>query len=120
VGQRLRLRRMHLNMTQDQLGRQLSLTFQQIQKYETGENRLSAGRLFRIAALLSVTVEFFFADAPVALPRQSNSDETESRALFQLLASAEGMALNKAYRGIEDPQVKKCLLELLRTLSGEA
>lgn len=116
VGQRLRLRRMHLNMTQDQLGKQLGLTFQQIQKYETAENRLSAGRLFRIAGILNVPVEFFFDEAAVLPSAQDAPDRAASHALFALLSSPEGATLNRAFRDIRDPQIRKCLLDLVRAL----
>jgi transcriptional regulator with XRE-family HTH domain len=117
VGQRLRLRRLQLNMTQHQLAKQLGLTFQQIQKYETAENRLSAGRLFRIAAIMIVPVSFFFEESGVETHFNGHAD---GREVMDLLSSAEGIALNRAYRGIRDPQVRKCLLDLLRILAPEA
>lgn len=114
VGQRLRMRRMHLNMTQDQLAKQLGITFQQVQKYETAENRLSAGRLYRIAAILKVPVSFFFDVAGAAADPSGNG--MDGHAVMDLLSSAEGVTLNRSYRGIRDPQVRKCLLDLLRIL----
>ena len=107
---------MFLNMTQDQLAKQLGLTFQQIQKYETAENRLSASRLLRIAEILTVPIDFFFDNAGSAanpyIGHKANGHE-----VMELLSTAEGMALNRAYRDIRDPQVRKCVLDLLRALS---
>jgi transcriptional regulator with XRE-family HTH domain len=114
VGQRLRLRRMQLNMTQDQLARQLGLAFQQIQKYEAAENRLSAGRLFRIAQILDVPVGYFFDEA--APDRQGGPRDA---ALLAHLSSAEGADLNRAFRNIPNAQIRRSLLALVRTLGGE-
>ena len=121
VGSRVRLRRMMLGMSQEKLGDQLGITFQQIQKYEKGTNRIGASRLQNIARVLSVPVSFFFEDAPggpsetpgVAEPAATNY-------VVDFLSSSEGIQLNKAFVRINDAKLRRKIIDLVRAMAGEA
>jgi transcriptional regulator with XRE-family HTH domain len=98
VGSRVRLRRMMLSMSQEKLGEQLGITFQQIQKYEKGTNRIGASRLQHIARVLSVPVSFFFEDAPGGTGEVTGMAEApQTQQIVEFLSSAEGIQLNKAF-----------------------
>ncbi len=121
VGGRVRLRRMLIGMSQEKLGDALNLTFQQVQKYEKGANRIGAGRLFRIAQLLGVSVQFFFDDAPDSQP-VSASGFMESDAapmMMDFVQTPEGIHLNRAFAAIKDNAVRKRLVDLARALAGQ-
>src|SRR5947207_15749841 len=101
VGSRVRMRRMMLSMSQEKLGDALSLTFQQVQKYEKGANRIGASRLQQIAHILQVPVSFFFDAAPNA-PGQRHHRVAEARSPARVpdfLGPADGLALPKASTG---------------------
>ncbi len=128
VGSRVRLRRMLLGMSQEKLGENLGLTFQQVQKYEKGANRIGASRLFEVARILGVNVQFFFEDLPgngnghangEALPGFAEAGEEDH--LSEFLNSREGIELNRAFLRITDPKSRRAILDLVRSLSeGEA
>lgn len=125
VGSRVRLRRMVIGMSQEKLGEQMGLTFQQIQKYEKGTNRIGASRLYQLSQILDVPVQFFFEDAPFDISgRNSNAkagfaeSKTESY-LLDFLSSRDGLELNKAFVKITDPKVRKRVVELVRALSDD-
>lgn len=113
---------MLVGMSQERLGEQLGLTFQQVQKYEKGSNRIGASRLFQIAQILGVPVQFFYDDmgtpVPEAVAGFAEADSSEN--VMDFVSSAEGLALNRAYAQITDPQLRRRVLELVRALSGEA
>lgn len=120
VGGRVRLRRMMLGMSQEKLGEQLGITFQQIQKYEKGTNRIGASRLQHIATVLSVPVAFFFEDAP-ATPNGHTvgvSDDSSSNYVVDFLSSAEGIQLNKAFVNVKDPKLRRRIIDLVRAAAG--
>jgi transcriptional regulator with XRE-family HTH domain len=123
VGSRVRLRRMLVGMSQEKLGEMLGLTFQQIQKYEKGANRIGASRLYQISQILDVPVQFFFEDIAAEhqmSPRGSGFSETDPAPLvMDFVSSAEGLQLNRSYTRISDPTVRKKLLELVKSLSHE-
>jgi transcriptional regulator with XRE-family HTH domain len=123
VGSRVRLRRMLLGMSQEKLGEQLGLTFQQVQKYEKGVNRIGASRLFDLAQVLSVPIQFFYDDAPpsddVAMLQPGMSDKPQEGFVIDFLGSREGLELNKAFVRIADPKVRRSIVELVRSLAGE-
>src|SRR5947207_4631125 len=97
VGSRVRMRRMMLGMSQEKLGDALSLTFQQVQKYEKGANRIGASRLQQIAAILDVPVSFFFEGAPAVSPKPAGFGEAPSPTyVTDFLSTSEGLALTKA------------------------
>jgi transcriptional regulator with XRE-family HTH domain len=121
VGSRVRLRRMLLGMSQEKLGECLGLTFQQIQKYEKGINRIGASRLFDLAKVLGVNVQYFYDELPGggAEARGFAERPAESYAV-EFLSSREGLELNKAFARISDPRVRRSIVELVRAYAGES
>ena len=127
VGARLRLRRTLLGMSQDKLGQALGLTFQQVQKYERGANRIGSSRLYQLGHILHVPVSYFFDDMPldVALPQGSRGgrglgDQAQQPFDDDSLPRRETLELARAYYRITDPKVRKQLFELTKSLSGPA
>ena len=120
VGSRVRLRRMLLGMSQERLGESMGLTFQQVQKYEKGVNRIGASRLFQISKILDVPVQFFFEEAPHTDGRSApGMAEGDSEAfILEFLNSREGLELNRAFVKIGDPKVRKSVVDLVRALSA--
>ncbi|MCP4385501.1 MAG: helix-turn-helix transcriptional regulator [Hyphomicrobiales bacterium] len=119
VGSRVRLRRMMLSMSQEKLGDSLGITFQQIQKYEKGTNRIGASRLQNIARVLNVPISFFFEDAPGGEQAASGMAEPQSASyVVDFLSSAEGIQLNKAFVRIKDAKVRRKVIDLVRSISG--
>jgi transcriptional regulator with XRE-family HTH domain len=119
VGGRVRFRRMMLGMSQERLGEQLGITFQQIQKYEKGTNRIGASRLQNIAAILSVPISFFFEGAP---GRGVDGEVSEGQAgsfVVDFLSSSEGLQLNRAFVRISDPKVRRRIVDLVRSIAGD-
>jgi transcriptional regulator with XRE-family HTH domain len=123
VGSRVRLRRMMLGMSQEKLGEHLGITFQQIQKYEKGTNRIGASRLQAIARVMGVPVSFFFEDAPMIDPDANKSkgfeDAGTTSYVVDFLSSAEGLSLNKAFVRIKDVKVRRKVVELVKALAGD-
>ncbi len=123
VGSRVRLRRMILGMSQEKLGEQLGLTFQQVQKYEKGVNRIGASRLFDLAQVLGVPVQFFYEEAPAShAAGQAAPGFAERPAesyVVDFLSSKDGLELNKAFMRITDPRVRKSIVDLVRSLAGD-
>jgi len=124
VGGRVRMRRMLVGLSQERLGERLGLTFQQVQKYEKGSNRISASRLYQMAQILSVPVQFFFDD----LPEQAKGDfaaqggfgESEQETMIMdFINSSEGLQLNKAFSEIGDAAVRKKVVDLVKALAGQ-
>ncbi|AXA39463.1 helix-turn-helix domain-containing protein [Rhizobium leguminosarum] len=111
VGNRVRVRRKTLGMTQNGLAELLGITFQQIQKYEKGTNRIGASRLQRISEILRVPVGFFFENGGAG-PIDGETSELNS-----FLSSKEGLALNKAFIAIEDPNIRQKLVALAKSLA---
>ncbi|HEX2842217.1 helix-turn-helix transcriptional regulator [Hyphomicrobium sp.] len=123
VGTRVRLRRMLLGMSQEKLGEHLGLTFQQVQKYEKGVNRIGASRLFDLSRVLGVPVQFFYDEAPADLMEAQlapgfSERPTESY-VVEFLSTREGLELNKAFVKIADPRVRRSVVELVRALGGD-
>lgn len=122
VGSRVRLRRMLLGMSQEKLGEHLGLTFQQVQKYEKGINRIGASRLFDLSQVLAVPVQFFYEELPAASPAVGAAGFAERPAesyAVEFLGSREGLELNKAFARISDPRVRRSIVELVRALAGD-
>ena len=122
VGGRVRMRRMLLGMSQEKLGEQLGLTFQQVQKYEKGVNRIGASRLFELAKVLGVPVQFFYDDAPSGasgLPAHGFAEQPSDTYVVDFLGTREGLDLNKAFSRISDPKVRKAICDLVKALAGE-
>jgi len=121
VGSRVRLRRMLLGMSQERLGESMGLTFQQVQKYEKGVNRIGASRLFQISKILDVPVQFFFEEAPYTGDDNAARGMAEPGSeafILEFLNSREGLELNRAFVKIGDPKVRKSVVDLVRALSG--
>ncbi|WFS69566.1 helix-turn-helix transcriptional regulator (plasmid) [Agrobacterium leguminum] len=115
VGTKIKLRRRLVGMSQESLGAAIGVTFQQVQKYEKGMNRVGASRLARIAEVLGVPVSFFFSgagDSAAAI-----ASWTADREITDFISSPEGLALNKAFAKIENLAVKRKVVALVKTLS---
>jgi transcriptional regulator with XRE-family HTH domain len=121
VGSRIRLRRNMLGMSQEKLGENLGITFQQVQKYEKGTNRVGASRLQAIANILGVPVAFFFEDLPGHDTGGNRGFAEDSAATFALdfCTSAEGLQLNRAFVKITDLKVRRRIIELVKSLAPE-
>jgi len=120
VGSRVRLRRTMLGQSQEKLGNALGITFQQIQKYEKGANRIGASRLQQIANVLTVPVAFFFEDAPSGTQSVTGMAEGNSTTyVVDFLSSSEGLQLNRAFVKISDPKVRRKIVDLVKSLSDD-
>jgi transcriptional regulator with XRE-family HTH domain len=123
VGERVRLRRMLLGMSQERLGEQLGLTFQQVQKYEKGVNRIGASRLFDLAHVLGVPIQFFYEEMPASLsgdlPAPGFADAPGQGFVSEFLTSRDAVELSKAFARIQDPRVRRSIVELVRAIAGE-
>jgi len=121
VGNRVRMRRMLIGMSQERLGKELGLTFQQVQKYEKGTNRISASRLYRIAQILGVPVQYFFEDLPQSVagpaPAEGMAEARDHTMIMDFLNSSEGLQLNRHFAAIKDPNVRRAVVELVRNLA---
>jgi transcriptional regulator with XRE-family HTH domain len=121
VGSRIRLRRNMLGMSQEKLGENLGITFQQIQKYEKGTNRVGASRLQAISTILNVPVSFFFEDAPGREGVEATGlAEDSTTYVVDFLNSAEGIQLNRAFARISEPKVRRKIIDLVKALAQEA
>jgi transcriptional regulator with XRE-family HTH domain len=121
VGSRVRMRRMMLGLSQEKLGDALDLTFQQIQKYEKGTNRIGASRLQQIAHFLQVPVSFFFEGAPDA-PAGATSGMSEAPSpayVSDFLATSDGLALTKAFMRIKDAKLRRRIVDLVGAIAGD-
>ncbi len=118
VGYRVRLRRMLIGMSQERLGDLLGLTFQQVQKYERGINRIGAGRLYEVAEILGVPISFFYEGMDgIQVPAENGSEKPA--AVMDFLSSNEGIQLSTAYMGIKDVKVRRKILDLVRSISDD-
>ena len=131
VGSRIRLRRMLIGMSQEKLGDKLNLTFQQIQKYEKGANRVGASRLYTVAQILGVPVQFFFDDMPSSVDAVAQasvdpalisamSDNDEAPFVMDFVSSSEGLQLNMAFAKIEDADTRRRVVDLVKAIAATA
>lgn len=124
VGSRVRLRRTLLGLSQEKLAGAVGLTFQQIQKYERGANRIGASRLFQLSRVLDVPVSFFFDDMPPELTGRGAAAQPglaepgQARYEPDTLAKRETLELVRAYYRISDPQVRKKVFDLVKGLGA--
>jgi transcriptional regulator with XRE-family HTH domain len=118
VGSRVRMRRMMLAMSQEKLGDALGLTFQQVQKYEKGTNRIGASRLQQISQILQVPVSFFFEGAPASGPEQAVKDAPSPAYVSDFLATSEGLSLTKAFTRIKEPRIRRRIVDLVEEIAG--
>jgi transcriptional regulator with XRE-family HTH domain len=121
VGARLRMRRMMVGMSQGKLGVALDVTFQQIQKYEKGTNRIGASRLQQLARVLEVPPAFFFEGAPASSETNSMAfaEPSGSSYVVDFLSTSEGLQLNRAFALIRDAKVRKKIIDLVVSLAKE-
>ena len=118
VGSRVRMRRMMLAMSQTDLGDALGLTFQQVQKYEKGTNRVGASRLQHISHVLQVPVAFFFEGAPHQPGQPKGLGEAPSPAyVFDFLATSDGLALTKAFTRIKESKLRRRIVDLVEEIA---
>jgi transcriptional regulator with XRE-family HTH domain len=121
VGGRVRMRRMMLAMSQEKLGDALGLTFQQVQKYEKGTNRIGASRLQQISEILQVPVSFFFEGAPNLGVAPDGMKSAPSPAyVSDFLATSEGLALTKAFTRIKGPRLRRRIVDLVEEIAGDS
>ena len=122
IGGRVRLRRMTMGVSQERLGAALGVTFQQVQKYEKGLNRIGAGRLYRISRILEVPVAYFYEGLPhlngaAAAESAGHEADRESAEILSFLSTPEGYSLSRAFTRIEDGATRRRLVELVRTIA---
>ncbi len=118
VGSRVRMRRMMLSMSQEKLGDALALTFQQVQKYEKGTNRIGASRLQQISHILQVPVAFFFEGAPSLGEPAGGMGEAPSPAyVSDFLATSDGLALTKAFMKIKEAKLRRRIVDLVQQIA---
>ena len=120
VGNRVRMRRMMLAMSQEKLGAALGLTFQQVQKYEKGTNRMGASRLQQMSDILQVPVEFFFEGAPNAsAPHGSNKSELWMAQIDDFVSNSDGLRLIGAFMRIDNAAVRRRIVMLVQEIAGD-
>jgi transcriptional regulator with XRE-family HTH domain len=118
VGGRVRMRRLMVSRSQEKLGDKLGLTFQQVQKYEKGVNRIGASRLQHIGEILGVSVAFFFEGAPATQP-VVGFGEADQTVMSEFLSTSEGLQLTRAFMKIRDARVRRKVLDLVSAMAGE-
>lgn len=121
VGSRVRMRRMMLGMSQEKLGDALGLTFQQVQKYEKGTNRIGASRLQQISQILQVPVAFFFEGAPHINAGQETEGLSEAPSpayISDFLATSDGLSLTRAFVRIGDAKLRRRIVDLVEQIAA--
>ena len=120
VGSRVRMRRIMLGMSQEKLGEALGLTFQQVQKYEKGTNRIGASRLQQISNILQVPVSFFFEGAPNMPGHAGGMGEAPSPVyVSDFLATSDGLALTKAFMRIKSAKLRRKVVDLVEQIADD-
>lgn len=120
VGSRVRMRRLLVGLSQEKLGEALGITFQQIQKYEKGANRIGASRLQQIAKILAVPVEFFFDGAPSGEVAAGFGEMPQPSFVSEFMATSEGVQLTKAFVKINDPQIRRRVIDLVEAIAASS
>jgi transcriptional regulator with XRE-family HTH domain len=119
VGSRVRMRRLMLGMSQEQLGEALGLTFQQVQKYEKGTNRIGASRIQQISESLRVPVSFLFEGSPTGTTTSKELSEAPSPAyVSDFLATSEGLALIRAFIRITDRKLRRSIVDMVERIAS--
>jgi transcriptional regulator with XRE-family HTH domain len=118
VGSRIRMRRIMLGMSQEKLGDALGLTFQQIQKYEKGTNRVGASRLQQIADVLQVHVSFMFEGAPGGTAGGGMGEAASPAYVSDFLATSDGLALTKAFTRLKDAKLRRSIVDLVEQIAA--
>jgi len=106
-------------MSQERLGELLGLTFQQVQKYEKGVNRIGAGRLFEIARILGVPIQYFYESVSDQLAGSPGFTERETRPVLEFVSSGDGLQLSLAFMRVKDAKVRKRILDLVKSLASD-
>jgi transcriptional regulator with XRE-family HTH domain len=119
VGSRMRMRRMMLGISQEKLGKEPGLTFQQVQKYEKGVNRLGASRLQQISQILQVPVEFFFEGIPDTV-QMSKSDITSLADMNDFISSPDGLRLVTAFMRIENTDLRRLIVGSVQEIAADS
>lgn len=117
VGSRVRMRRIMLGMSQEKLGEALGLTFQQIQKYEKGTNRVGASRIQQISEVLQVPVSFLFEGVPTGPNGDSFGEGASPAYVSDFLATSEGLALTRAFTRIADSKLRRSIVDLVEQIA---
>jgi transcriptional regulator with XRE-family HTH domain len=117
IGAKLRMRRVILGMSQSKLGELLGVTFQQVQKYEKGTNRISANRLRQASEALRVSIDYFYEGAPAPTAVAGGFAEPTASFDVSFLSTTEGLQLNRAFARIEDPKVRRKIVDLVVSLA---
>lgn len=116
VGAQIRMRRMIISMSQVKLAQKLGVTFQQVQKYEKGTNRVGAGRLQHIASVFGVPISFFFEEAP---GRAKFGNPDDGAYVTEFFSQADGRALVKAFSRVASPKVRRCIVQVVQAIATE-
>jgi transcriptional regulator with XRE-family HTH domain len=120
VGSRVRMRRIMLAMSQEKLGAALGLTFQQVQKYERGANRIGASRLQQISHILRVPVAFFFEGAPNAsAPHGSNGSALSTAQIDDFVSDSDGLRLVTGFMRIDNAALRRRIVMLVQEIAGD-
>jgi transcriptional regulator with XRE-family HTH domain len=113
------MRRITQGMSQKSLGDALGLTFQQVQKYEKGTNRIGASRLQHIASIQQVPISFFFEGVPAPAPSYALEEAQSSAYVSDFLATSDGLELTKAYMSIQNAKLRRSIVGLVKEIAGE-
>jgi transcriptional regulator with XRE-family HTH domain len=127
IGQRIKYRRVSKGLSQENLGGKLGLSYQQVQKYENGSNRVSAARLYVVSKILDVTIQFFFFELQLLDDMEKHKEHNKTNflkdervALFvaDILSNTEKVQLNKAFGDIKNPVARRCVVNLIKILAS--
>ena len=118
IGYKLKLRRVDAGMSQEALGERVGLSFQQIQKYEKGANRISASRLFELTRILEVDISYFFEGFETSGPYLRMEDSAPIPQFLDFVSSNEGMSLNRAFTRIKSRRTRRALIDMAKSLAG--
>jgi transcriptional regulator with XRE-family HTH domain len=119
IGTRVRMRRISIGMSQEKLGEMLGLTFQQVQKYEKGMNRISVGRLVDIAKILGVDIHFFFNGIKSVKHETGFAEEESPPYISEVMSTPEGLQLIRTFTSIKSQKVRKSIVQLVSSLASE-
>ena len=119
IGGRVRMRRISIGMSQEKLGDMLGLTFQQVQKYEKGMNRISVARLVEIAKILGVDIDFFFDGIKPGKGEAGFADSGAPAYVADMMSTPEGLQLVRHFTGIKNPKVRKSIVQLVASLAAQ-
>ena len=119
IGSRVRMRRISIGMSQEKLGDMLGLTFQQVQKYEKGMNRISVARLVDIAKILGVDIHFFFNGIKSGKADAGFAEEETPPYVADMMSTPEGLQLIRTFSSIKSPKIRKSIVQLVSTLASQ-